>query len=47
MVGAANIVVRGQRRNSSKISSGSNAPDLGITLVPSRATCGMMYMPEP
>ena len=47
MVGAANIDVRGQASNRLKISAGSKPPDSGITLTPRRATCGIMYMPEP
>ena len=38
MVGAANIEVRGQARNSAKISSGSKPPDSGTTLTPRRMT---------
>ena len=47
MVGAANIDTRGQALNSATISSGSKPPLSGTTCTPSRATCCMMYMPEP
>ena len=38
IVGAANIDVPGQARNSEKISSGSKPPDSGTTLTPRRVT---------
>ena len=42
MVGAANIEVRGQARNMSKISCGSKPPDSGTTFTPRRIT----YYPD-
>ncbi len=42
MVGAANIDMFCQWSIAAKISSGSKLPDSGTTLMPSRATVGIM-----